>query len=80
MNCKQGDLAVVIRPPQSKPEWLGRIVKITEPSKRKPGWWAVEPGPWKRAICIDANLRPIRDQPGDDETLTWAGKPEKVAG
>lgn len=26
----------------------------------------------------DAFLRPIRDLPGDDQTLAWAGKPEKV--
>ncbi|WP_157839639.1 hypothetical protein [Comamonas testosteroni] len=26
----------------------------------------------------DKYLRPIRDHGGEDETLTWAGKPEKV--
>ncbi len=26
----------------------------------------------------DCCLRPIRDQPGDDETLTWAGKPNEL--
>jgi hypothetical protein len=26
----------------------------------------------------DRELRPIRDNDGDDETLTWAGKPEHV--
>ena len=30
-------------------------------------------------IVPDSFLRPIRDNPGDDETLTWAGKPEHVA-
>ena len=54
--------------------------------------WVIEssyPLPWKvgnsdevgqfnqRGIA-DAILRPIRDQPGDDETLTWAGKPQEV--
>lgn len=33
----------------------------------------------KQAFLLDSWLRPIRDQPGDDETLTWAGKPEHVA-
>lgn len=28
----------------------------------------------------DVNLRPIRDQPGEDETLTWAGLPRYMAG
>ncbi len=29
--------------------------------------------------CADDALRPIRDNDGEDETLTWAGHPEKVA-
>jgi hypothetical protein len=29
-------------------------------------------------VGADAGLRPIRDQDGEDETLTWAGKPEQV--
>ena len=30
-------------------------------------------------LCPDQYLRPIRDSDGEDETLTWAGKPEQVA-
>jgi hypothetical protein len=29
-------------------------------------------------IAWDGALRPIRDSDGDDETLVWAGKPERV--
>lgn len=29
-------------------------------------------------VCLDNCLRPIRDQPGDDEALTWAGLPGKA--
>jgi len=29
--------------------------------------------------ALDSQLRPIRDQPGADETLTWAPVPSKVA-
>lgn len=25
---------------------------------------------------FDSSLRPIRDQPGDDETLSWTGRPK----
>lgn len=32
----------------------------------------------KTGIIRDENLRPIRDQPGDDEALTWTGLPGKV--
>lgn len=28
------------------------------------------------AVMWDSRLRPIRDQPGEDETLTWAGLPQ----
>jgi hypothetical protein len=28
-------------------------------------------------VVLDRNLRPIRDQPGEDETLMWAGMPNK---
>jgi len=36
---------------------------------------------WRgRVFICDANLRPIRDTPGEDETLQWAPLPsEKVA-
>lgn len=107
MNCKPGDLAVVIGPGIT-PGIVGRFVTVIRPAvmgERFPSdigtirWtgdvpaWVVEsanPLPWlasksnrlhhmnRRAIG-DAYLRPIRDQPGEDETLTWAGKPEGVA-
>ena len=32
---------------------------------------------WRQIACV-ANDFPIRDQPGDDETLAWAGLPGKV--
>lgn len=32
----------------------------------------------KFAAIQDRHLRPIRDQDGEDETLTWAGKPSEV--
>lgn len=30
------------------------------------------------AVCHDRNLRPIRDQPGADETLSWCDVPSEV--
>lgn len=29
-------------------------------------------------MIADSCLRPIRDQPGDDETLAWAGRPGEI--
>lgn len=34
-------------------------------------------GPSKFAVYSDSSLRPIRGGEGEDETLTWAGKPQK---
>lgn len=33
--------------------------------------------PASYASCPDAKLRPIRDQPGEDESLSWADVPTK---
>lgn len=31
-----------------------------------------------RGVIADANLRPIRDQPGEDESFRWTGKPKDL--
>src|ERR1700740_2251704 len=90
MNCKQGELAVV-KCQQSEAygrmvevcELLGTHPRSIDPS---PHWW-VKPCGWTPAVewveldklgrflFPDSRLRPIRDQPGEDETLRIAGKP-----
>lgn len=87
-NCKPGDLARVIDDPESRCAGIvDKIVTVTKPVMVGvwPGWmYAGSP-----MVCIcgcgrqidalaDALLRPIRGQDGDDETLTWAGKPEQI--
>ncbi len=89
MNCKQGELAIFVK---STDGHEGKIVRcaeyvgkkalqfpdgkieefdcwITEP--RLPGWTGVT------TLTPDDFLRPIRDNDGQDETLTWAGLPKK---
>lgn len=111
MNCKKGDLAIVVRA-RGMPECLGRLVNVL----RQPPYnrnfnlpdgfphmkvtsldsWIIEfigepvlaehfimgVSQGKRSTfygcCGDSALRPIRDGEGDDETLAWAKKPEKV--
>ena len=88
MNCQKGDLAVMIRSAAGNE---GRIVtclrlasekEVKETSFRSnlEPVWIIDSS--LRSSCgrsmsmaIDAWLRPIRDQPGEDETLTWAGFP-----
>lgn len=97
MNCKPGDLAVVVRSRLGRS--TGRIVEVVSPAV--PGEMARgfrfvpkdETGPYWRIrgrvfltdgteidewFAQDAWLRPIRDQDGEDETLTWAGKPSDI--
>lgn len=69
MNCKPGDLAVVVRAKQD-PAWIGRILTIVEWSDLV-GGWVTRPMPEGYQAVADYCLRPIRD-PGDDavdETL-----------
>ena len=83
MNCKQGDLAVIVR--ALNPENLGRICRVIGAGIGKgDGWWLVElphairwlEGPVSAiGNAHDSVLRPIRDNGGDDETLIWAGLP-----
>ena len=83
MNCKPGDLAVLVR--SQFRENVGLLCRVIGPSIRGRGWWHVE---FSKAIrwvsggrgpigeCQDCKLRPIRDQPGEDEMLRIAGKPQ----
>lgn len=91
MNCKQGDLAVVVK--AALPQNVGLIVKVVslDPHWKEPIWILTEKiartgvslidGSLTSGIdrCRDACLRPIRDSDGADETLSWASVPNKVS-
>lgn len=76
MNCKQGDLAVVISA-RKDPRWVGKIVRVV---REFPGLnaWITDPMPSRYACVGDEILRPIRDSEDPDETITWAGKPNET--
>ena len=88
MRCKVGDLAVIVR---SRAGNEGLIVTCLEFLPRHPWWgepynadaWRIDRslktlfGESHHFVRADW-LRPIRDQPGTDETLTWAGKPQET--
>ncbi len=100
LNCKAGDLAIVVRSSLGN---IGKIVKVRclyfDGYKAPNGGlyrglpnvptWIVECDGGLNALLVDRSvvsykerpfsdggLRPIRNQPGDDETLTWAGLPQ----
>lgn len=80
MNCKPGDLCITVR--AIRPENLGTLVVVVEvdiQASRVFGStaWIVD-GPGIGDLALDDWLRPIRDNDGEDETLTWAGKPSDI--
>ena len=84
LNCKQGDLAVIVRSAAGNE---GRIVRcvsfrgyVTEGVIYGGARWNVEPAvPRSDGGTIDHladdNLRPLRNTRGEDEILRIAGKP-----
>lgn len=88
LNCKPGELARVIDDPEARLAGIvDKIISVTtlEQFGPYPAWrYAGLP-----MVCVcgcgrqigsiaDVLLRPIRGQDGEDETLTWAGKPAQV--
>ena len=95
MNCKEGDLAVIVR---SDFGHGGKIVRCLKPhislvwrsgrrgiasSPQEVFCWQIDTPLLKKGkmhnIMNDECLRPIRDQPGADETLSWKDVPQEVA-
>ena len=89
MNCKQGDLAVVVRSLAGNDGVIVRCIQLMPAGTDDlsvflgPVWKIDKPlvSNWgdSSPFINDINLRPIRDNDGEDETLTWAGKPEQVS-
>ena len=77
MNCKPGDLAVVARATNGDVvPYLGRVVTCLRVVHGD--CWATDPELEAGRAIYDGALRPIRDQDGEDEMLTLAGKPNEV--
>lgn len=86
MNCKPGDLAVIVK---GSTDILGRYVEVMRPSEfpYPKDWWFVRSAGGSlvntngervtESNAEDAQLRPIRPSEGQDETLSWAPVPAK---
>ena len=88
MNCKPGDLAVVVACPCNA-DWIGHILRVVRPVVARDeggAHWVCEPDIYRhpltgnRIAWRDVDLRPLRNSDGTDESLTWAPKPETVEG
>lgn len=84
MNCKPGELAVVVRSDAGHEGVVCRVLRFVG---ELPGWegndrWETD---HQHAGLFggitntfrDSRLRPLRDNDGKDETLTWAPVPAK---
>jgi len=91
LNCQQGDMARIIRSEAGNRDKIVQCVRAIGPKKVL--WpddrftdeylWEIDrdlprmDGRTTRMIP-DSCLRPIRDQPGEDEMLRIAGRPREV--
>lgn len=89
LNCRPGDLAVIV---SSSADNEGKIVRVLSRAyhgvydrnrvvDKSPAWF-IEPPlvGWDGAtanMALDSQLRPIRDNDGEDETLQWVDVPSK---
>lgn len=76
-RCKKGDIAIVIRC-NNDPSQVGRVVECKElvfhPFYDLLGWVVND----EDLVFADEVLRPIRDNDGRDETLSWKDVPKEV--
>lgn len=83
MNCKPGDLAVVVRSEAGNEGKIVRVIRFIGFGERfADDCWHVEPalrGTHRMHNDVsDSRLRPIRDNDGEDEMLRIVGKPQEV--
>ena len=82
MNCVKGDLAVIVNTIPRFSRFIGRLVTVVELNNFRPDYFGLQ---WdtdlkengSTVVVADRHLRPIRDNPGQDETLTWRDVPTK---
>lgn len=77
MRCRVGDICLILR---GHPRRVGKLCEVIGPARRPDCDWSVtvfnDPGPSLGAR--DHELRPIRDNDGQDETIAWAGRPQEL--
>lgn len=92
MRCRVGDLAFVVRSVAGNEgkvvtcvEYVGDREFITRGNgvRRDVDVWRIDPPlvAWNGRPChyvADERLRPIRPEPGQDETIAWAGRPQEL--
>lgn len=91
MNCKPGDMAVIVGGRDFQDDCKHHIGKVVRVERMVSGivfgelmiGWKAEPiltetTTGGEVYWVDHHLRPIRDNDGEDEMLRIAGKPQEV--
>lgn len=94
LNCKVGDLAVIVKSTLGQAGKIVRCLEMISPNTdvgggsffKEPAWRidrcidlvSTKYGVSSLPFCMDSILRPLRDSDEPDETLAWAGKPQEV--
>lgn len=87
LNCKPGDLAMIVRTSSGFSSALGHVAVCVAPAPQGSPvtglfGWIIDPPAMVNGVshnaCADWCLRPIRDNDGTDETLTWLDVPTGV--
>ena len=87
MRCKPGDLAIIVKGANcgcpvrvvslldvEKEDW---IIELGAPAKlfKRTGGYSKDAITGDKTCCYDKDMFPIRDNPGEDETLSWKPVP-----
>ncbi len=81
MRCRVGDLAIIVHPQCA---YYGAPCTVTGVSDSPGCDWSVElpnhkpPAPFVSYAAKDEWLRPLRDNDGEDETLSWRETPISI--
>lgn len=84
MNCKPGDMALIVAASrQCDKAHIGKVVVVCELVDGE--CWGTDPelpslddeSEDMVVVWYDWELRPLRDSDGTDETLIWAGLPNR---
>lgn len=75
MNCKPGDLVILINTHPDFSHFRGWIATVKNSCAFHPAHWDLNPPLMHHGIecsCADRDLRPIRDNPGNEQFVTDA--------
>ena len=80
MNCKQGDIAIVIRSTMGNEGKIVQCIRYIPEYQGSADWWELDViSPEGKPYGIkDSWLKPIRGEDGPDQSLNWIPVPKPI--